>query len=152
MPVKLKISFSSGADTIVKVMNDVNNQLYTFNFTRQPTAVVFDPDYDIVLKVANTIGVKEISSVLPGKFELYQNYPNPFNPSTIIRFKIEDLRFTTLKVYDILGKEIASLVNEKLKAGTYEVTLDGGNLSSGIYFYKLTAGNYIETKRMILMK
>ncbi|MCX6163852.1 MAG: T9SS type A sorting domain-containing protein, partial [Ignavibacteriae bacterium] len=158
IPIKLKISFTAGADTVIRVMNNINNQLFTFNFARQPTALVFDPDDDIVIKFATTIGVKEISTVVPGKFALEQNYPNPFNPNTIIRFKIKDLRFSTLKVYDILGKEIATLVNEKLKPGTYEVTFDarlhgqGSNLPSGIYFYQLKSDNFIETKKLILLK
>jgi len=88
---------------------------------------------------------------------LQQNYPNPFNPTTTIRFTISELRFTTLKVYDILGNEIATLVNEEKPAGEYEVefnSLSGEvrNLSSGIYFYQLKAGSFVETKKMILLR
>jgi|WetSurMetagenome_2_1015567.scaffolds.fasta_scaffold09436_2 aminopeptidase N len=152
IPIKLKISFTAGADTAIKVMNNLNNQLFSFNFTRQPTALVFDPDDDILIKFATTIGIKEISTVVPDKFELFQNYPNPFNPNTIIRFQIKDSRLVTLKIYDILGKEVATLINEKLKPGIYEATFYGGNLSSGIYFYQLKAENFIETKKLILLK
>ena len=98
----------------------------------------------------------------PKEFSLSQNYPNPFNPNTTIRFTISDLRFTTLKIYDVLGNEIATLVNEELPAGEYEVefsakggTAFGGNalnLPSGIYFYQLRAGSFIQTKKMILLK
>ena len=88
----------------------------------------------------------------PISYTLYQNYPNPFNPTTKIKFQIMDYKFTTLKVYNILGKEVASLVNSNLKPGTYEVSFDGSMLSSGVYFYKLEAGNYISTKKMILIK
>ena len=86
------------------------------------------------------------------KFSLSQNYPNPFNPSTVIRFQIKDSRFVTLKVYDITGREIETLVNGKLNPGTYELKFDGSRLSSGIYFYTLTAGDFKETKKLFLLK
>jgi agmatine deiminase len=89
---------------------------------------------------------------LVNDYKLYQNYPNPFNPNTIIRFQIKDSRFVTLKVYDILGREIASLVNEKLNTGTYEIPFSGNLLTTGIYYYKLTAGNFTDVKKMILTK
>ena len=92
------------------------------------------------------------SSEVAGSYKLYQNYPNPFNPSSIIRFQIKDSRFVTLKVYDIIGKEIATLVNDKLQPGTYEVKFDGSKLASGIYFYTLTAGEFKESKKALLIK
>jgi hypothetical protein len=104
------------------------------------------------VKISQTTGIQSVSNIIINKFKLSQNYPNPFNPSTIIRFQIKDSRFVTLKIYDILGKEIETLVNEKLGAGEYESTFDGSNLSSGIYFYRLTADNFSDTKRMILIK
>ena len=79
-------------------------------------------------------------------------YPNPFSPVTHLGFGISNLGFVSLKVYDILGNEIKTLVNEIKPAGYYEVEFNGGNLSSGIYFYNLEAGSFIETKRMILIK
>jgi photosystem II stability/assembly factor-like uncharacterized protein len=98
------------------------------------------------------IGIKSISSEVPSSFSLSQNYPNPFNPSSIIKFKIKDSRFVTLIVYDILGKEVVTLVNEKLAPGTYEATFAGSNLTSGVYFYRLTTDGFSDTKRMILLK
>jgi|WetSurMetagenome_2_1015567.scaffolds.fasta_scaffold18299_2 hypothetical protein len=100
----------------------------------------------------STYGIKQISELVPTFFSLQQNYPNPFNPSTIIRFQIKDSRFVKLIVYDMLGKKVATLVNEKLKAGEYEVTFDGSDLSSGIFFYQLETGNFSEVKKMILIK
>ncbi len=97
-------------------------------------------------------GISHGSNVVPDKFKLYQNYPNPFNPSTTIRYSIPNTQFTLLKVYNVLGKEIATLVNEKKPAGSYEVTFDNEGVSSGIYFYTLSAGNFSETKRMIFLK
>jgi hypothetical protein len=89
---------------------------------------------------------------LPTEFSLYQNYPNPFNPVTNIRFALPQEGFTTLKVYNMLGQEVANLMNEDLVAGTYEVQFDGTKLASGTYIYRLTSGNYMETKKFILMK
>ncbi len=99
---------------------------------------------------------------LPIAFSLSQNYPNPFNPSTTIKYQIPDLpagrqelSFVTLKVYDVLGKEVATLVNEEKPAGKYEVEFRIAviyELSSGIYFYQLRAGNFVETKKMVLLK
>jgi hypothetical protein len=89
---------------------------------------------------------------VPAEFELYQNYPNPFNPATHVRFEIPDLRFVSLKVYNVLGREIATLVNQELKPGTYEVEWDAANFPTGVYFCKLTIEDFIETKKMILNK
>lgn len=88
----------------------------------------------------------------PGKFELEQNYPNPFNPSTTIRFTIPEKSLVTLKVYDILGREISTLVNEVKDAGTHTIKFAGQDLPSGMYLYTLTAGNYTSTKKMMLVK
>jgi hypothetical protein len=93
-----------------------------------------------------------LSSEIPNSISLSQNYPNPFNPSTTIRYSIPISEFVTLKIYDVLGNEIVILVNEDKPAGSYEVEFDAAVLVSGIYFYKLQAGNFIEMKKMILMK
>lgn len=88
----------------------------------------------------------------PNNFTLNQNYPNPFNPSTTITFSIPSKQFVTLKVFDILGIEIASLINEELTAGSYNKNWNPSNISSGVYFYQLKAGNFSQTKKMILTK
>lgn len=88
----------------------------------------------------------------PSKYNLEQNYPNPFNPTTNILFSVPKDGFTTLKIYDVLGNEVATSFNEFVKAGFYNVAFDGSKLSSGVYFYKLTSGSYSETKRMMLVK
>ncbi|MFZ4590690.1 MAG: Omp28-related outer membrane protein [Ignavibacteria bacterium] len=87
-----------------------------------------------------------------GSYSLSQNYPNPFNPTTNIKFSIPKNSETSLKIYDVLGNEVNTYFNEFLNAGTYSVEFDGGNLASGIYYYKLTSGNFTETKRMMLVK
>jgi len=85
-------------------------------------------------------------------YRLAQNYPNPFNPETRIGFRIRDAGFTSLKVYDVLGREVATLVEGKIDAGNHEVTFDGSNLPSGVYVYRLMSGSYQESKKMLLMK
>jgi len=95
---------------------------------------------------------EELEEYVINSYALEQNYPNPFNPSTGIRYEIGDTRFVTLKVYDVLGREVAVLVNEQLSAGSYEVEFDAESLTSGIYFYKLQSGSFIESRKMMLIK
>jgi hypothetical protein len=112
--------------------------------------------------IAEVIGINPISTIVPDRFNLYQNYPNPFNPVTKIRFEIPATLsfphapsgnpYISLKIYDILGKEIQTLVNEQLQPGTYEIKFDGGNLTSGIYFYQLKSEYFTETKKLVLLK
>ncbi|HZW38123.1 MAG TPA: T9SS type A sorting domain-containing protein [Ignavibacteriaceae bacterium] len=101
----------------------------------------------------NITGVNEkFDNSIPLEYNLYSNYPNPFNPSTMIRFSIPQSSFTTLKIYDIEGKEVASLLNEMKSAGNYEVTFNASQLPSGAYFYRIESGNFSSTKKMILLK
>lgn len=115
-------------------------------------------NYGTLLKTTNgggtgyTIGIQPISNEIPNKFSLSQNYPNPFNPVTKIKFQIPKSSNTKITIFDILGKEVMTLVDEKVNPGTYEFNFDGSKLASGIYFYNLTADNYIITKKMILVK
>jgi len=115
---------------------------------------VFKGIYDDlkVYSLANVTAVDDQNNSTPLKFELNQNYPNPFNPGTKIKYAIGSMQYTTLKIYDVLGNEVATLVNEEKPAGTYEVNFDASNLSSGIYYYQLKAGSFIQTRKMILMK
>ena len=99
-----------------------------------------------------SIGIKTISTEIPERFSLSQNYPNPFNPSTKIRYDLPKNGFVKLVVFDELGHEIVTLVNEKETAGTYEVTFNASHYSSGVYFYKLNTDNISETKKMLLIK
>jgi len=121
----------------------------------------------IYRSIESTIGVRKIGSVVPKEYSLYQNYPNPFNPTTKIEFEIPlsplNERSTTrlvegvgglitLKIYDILGREITVFVNDRLEPGSYEIEWDGSNYPSGIYFYQLTANSFRESRRMVLVK
>jgi len=114
---------------------DENDEVY---YKRNPTG--------------NSIGIHIVGSEIPMWFSLYQNYPNPFNPSTKIKFALPTSSFTNLAIYDMLGREIETLVHEQLNAGTYEVDWDGDKFSSGVYYFQITAGDFTETKKMILVK
>jgi hypothetical protein len=94
----------------------------------------------------------EITNEVPTDYSLSQNYPNPFNPSTKIEFKIPQAGFVNLKIYDLLGREVKTLLNEEMQAGNYTIDFNASTLSSGIYFYTLNAGEFISTKKMILLK
>jgi photosystem II stability/assembly factor-like uncharacterized protein len=120
--------------------------------------------YSRIIRTTNggePIGIKPISTEIPNMFSLFQNYPNPFNPTTKIKFSLPAVGerhsasggfHTTLIIYDALGREVQTLVNEKLSPGTYEVNFDGSSLSSGVYFYRVTAGDFTDTKKLILLK
>jgi len=98
------------------------------------------------------IGITNISTAVPDKFVLYQNYPNPFNPSTKIRFDIPKSSLVKLVVYDMLGREVAVLVNSKIKPGSYEYQWDGSDLTSGVYFYRIQTAEFTQIRKMILIK
>jgi len=94
----------------------------------------------------------EDEAVTVTKFELEQNYPNPFNPATSIQYAIGSKQFVSIKVYDLLGNEVAKLVSEEKPAGSYKIDFDASNLSSGIYYYRIVTGSFTDTKKMILLK
>jgi hypothetical protein len=103
------------------------------------------------------INVNNEHNNIPEKFALYQNYPNPFNPFTVIKYDVpKNVKRQTsnvkLIVFDVTGKEIATLINGEREPGTYEVTFDARNLPSGVYFYKITAGEFTDTKKLVLIK
>jgi len=101
---------------------------------------------------APIIGVNPISTETPSSYSVSQNYPNPFNPTTKINFALPKSGLVSLKVYDITGKEVATLLNEVKNVGTYSVDFNAANLSSGIYFYKMSVNGYSEVKKMSLIK
>ena len=106
-------------------------------------------DFDGTYEYSNEVTI-ELSQ--PDSYLLNQNYPNPFNPSTIISWQLPESKFVTLKIYDVLGNEVASLINEEKPAGNFEVEFNATALSSGIYYYKLVAGDFVDVKKMILLK
>jgi hypothetical protein len=102
--------------------------------------------------LSDVISIQNISTEIPSKYSLGQNYPNPFNPMCNVQFTMCNEGKVKLIVYDIMGRDVQTLVNEKLNAGTYEVKFDGSGLPSGVYFYKLITEGFTETKKMLLIK
>jgi len=150
MPVQLKITTSFG-DTTVTVFNNLMNQSFLIEVNGTVSSLQFDPN-NLILKAASVaVGVDDEKFSL-NKFELFQNYPNPFNPKTVIRYQLPAKVFVTLKIFDALGRQAAVLVNEENEAGSHQVDFDASNLSSGIYFYVLHAGDFISSRKLILLK
>jgi hypothetical protein len=143
----------------VVTSTDVDTLIYGLNF---PAGMAFNASGELFIsnKVSGKItkvtgipvGVENEIKSFPKEYNVSQNYPNPFNPTTKIKFQIVEQGNVSLKVFDILGKEVATLVNEELSAGTYEATFDASGLTSGIYFYRLEAGSFVETRKMIYLK
>lgn len=145
MPVEVKIS-TLVADTTFLVQNNQINQTFQFIVRGMPTSLTFDPNNKI-LKAKSGDGIRETV-----RYFLAQNYPNPFNLGTTIEYEILHFVNVSLKVYDILGREVKTLVNEKQKPGKYKVFLSSERLSSGVYFYVLSAGDFREAKRMVIIR
>ncbi len=106
----------------------------------------------LTIKYSQTVGIHQTSSEIPDRFELKQNYPNPFNPKTVINYELRVTSQVSIKVYNSLGEEAGVLVNEKQNPGSYSVDFDGSGLTSGVYFYRLDAGNFTDVKKMMLIK
>jgi aminopeptidase N len=164
MPIQVKVNFASG-DTLITVFNNAQVQNFNIAVNGMPTSISFDPN-NWILKNLNSIEIDVEDEITPNTFTLEQNYPNPFNPTTKIRYTISTTplnpsplqeagngeMFVTLKVYDILGNEVAILVNKEQLPGVYDVDFDAANFTSGVYLYQLQMNNFIETKKMILLR
>jgi hypothetical protein len=155
--------YASGNGGVFRSRDD-DSAFVNFNFTYSANQIISAGTYKIFVAVSGTsnggvwiydepwFGIQKIGNEIPNKFELMQNYPNPFNPLTNIRFTISELSHVKLFVYDIQGREIQNLVNRELYPGTYEVDWNASNHPSGVYFYKLTAGDFSETRKAVLIK
>jgi hypothetical protein len=143
----MRISFVNGSGTTTnsKTYSFVDNNLSSGKYQYRLKQIDFDGSFEY----SNIIDI-EISS--PDIFNLAQNYPNPFNPTTNIQYALRSGQFVSLKVYDVLGNEVATVVNEEKPAGIYEVNYNAANLPSGVYLYQLKAGEFIKTKKMILLR
>ena len=172
-PLSVFIKVPESWEYALKIQGEAIDTLNVFkNDSGTVVLAKIIPDGGIVSLFKMSInGVEDPADIIPGEIQLFQNYPNPFNPNTIIKYSVDSRQFVSLKVYDILGNEIAILVNEEKTAGTYEVEFSYGlnhrALPSGVYFYQLRAGNssaglpagrqgsgqgFVETKKMILTK
>ena len=141
-----KIGFIKGHGTTTKVSE------YSFTDNTASGRVYYrlkQLDFDGTSKYSKVV---EVNLSKPISFSLNQNYPNPFNPSTVISYSVPEKSFVSLKVYNVLGKEVASLVNNQEEAGIHQVNFNAMNLSSGIYFYTIRAGNFTATKKLMLLK
>lgn len=126
-----------------------------YRIRAQDYAGLYSPDYSIVVTIT-AYGIwykrKADIAVAPLQFRLFESYPNPFNPSTTIGYSLPDQGYVTLRVYDVLGKEIATLVNEEKPAGEYSVVWNAENFSSGVYYYRLSVGSFTQTRKMLLLQ
>jgi len=150
----------SGIQKWVKESINLNayiNQNVKFRFTMytdtgEPGDGFYYDDFKVVNYTNSVTGVTNLSGEVPAKFNLYQNYPNPFNPVTNIKFDVAKASFVKMYVYDVLGREVETLVSSEMAAGRYEVNWNASSLNSGIYFIKLSAGDYTDIKRVALVK
>jgi len=157
MPIQIRVK-TDIKDTTFTLFNDQLNQVFNIEVTGNPILLYFDPK-NWILKKVNSITSVDDKTNIDFSFSLEQNYPNPFNPVTTIKYSIPKLKASTLSnqnvvlsVFDVLGKDVALLVNEHKTAGNYKVNFDASSLANGIYFYQLRFGNFTQTKKMILMK
>jgi len=131
---------------------NIKVRFYLYTDSGQPGDGVYIDDIRVIEYKDVATGISQNGNEIPKTFSLEQNYPNPFNPSTKIKFNIPSNQFVTLKIFDLSGREMTSLVNESLQPGYYEVQWNANNFASGVYFYKITAGNFEDTKLMLLVK
>jgi hypothetical protein len=126
---------------------------FSVSFSNDSVGFILSTDA-MLMKTENggTVSLVNISNIIPHAFSLHQNYPNPFNPVTNIKFDIPKSSYVKLRVYDLMGRELAALVNENLKPGSYQYQWDGSALASGVYFYKLETESFTETKKMLMLK
>jgi hypothetical protein len=148
----ITLSLGDTAEVVLALVYGLGaNNLSSITVLRYNTYVA-DTTYFSIVSPASTTGILPENDGNPNSYELNQNYPNPFNPSTKISWQSPVGSWQTLKVYDVLGKEVATLVNEFRTAGSYEIEFNAVQLSSGVYFYKLSTGSFTQTKKLILMK
>jgi aminopeptidase N len=150
MPVEIQIDFEDGSDTLAKVMNDTNFQIFEFTFNRKPIDLLFDPQRNILLKHATTVvGIKGINK--ESGFELKQNEPNPFKESTHIKYSIPQSSQVKISVLDSFGHILFIPLNKEQERGSYDLLFSNEIYAPGVYYYKMEAGNFIQTKKMIIL-
>jgi aminopeptidase N len=145
MPFDLKINTTSG-DTVLRSFNNNIEQSFTYTVNGFPKLITFDPENKILKDKQGDVPIEIVG------YELNQNYPNPFNPNTNINYEIAGNVNVKIVIYDVLGRQQAVLVNTKQKAGKYSVIFDSKNFASGVYFYRITAGDFTSVKKMVLVR
>ncbi|MCX6163525.1 MAG: T9SS type A sorting domain-containing protein, partial [Ignavibacteriae bacterium] len=141
-------------DTTYTVKSVMDYNFGVIDVTQNDFTVLVYDNLNVLIdsvRLHKTSGIENNIEIIDG-FKLYDNFPNPFNPTTNIKYQIANNKYVVLRIYNVLGKEVETLVNEKQSQGTYEFKWDGSNYPSGIYFYKLTSEGFSGTKRMILLK
>ena len=151
MPLEFKLTTASG-DKIIRLNQTSNNETFYLDITEPVTSLKFDPNSWILARLRSITVDTERDEEIPIKFNLEQNYPNPFNPVTTIMYQIPAESHVIIKVYDMLGKEITTLVNSNKSAGSYELKFDARSLVSGVYYCSLQSGDFIQTKKLLLLK
>jgi aminopeptidase N len=150
MPIKIRAYYGTG-NTTFSVWDSVRTQVFRLPLASVPDSVVLDPDGWILKQIVsppNSVGDEQ----QPVTFQLFQNFPNPFNPTTNIQFSISSRQLTILKVYDVLGREVGTLLNETKQPGTYTVQFDARALASGVYWCRLYAGGLVDTKKLVVLR
>ncbi|MBK7159609.1 MAG: T9SS type A sorting domain-containing protein [Ignavibacteria bacterium] len=150
--MKLETSADKFADTPLELQQSKSIfKTKVFSFDGKKNIELTNSDYNSIEGVTGKLTNESITNI-PAEYALAQNYPNPFNPETKINYELPIANYVTLKVYDMTGKEIMTLVNEKQNAGRYTAIFNGANLASGMYFYKITAGEFTFVRKMVLIK
>jgi len=152
MPIQLTVNTENGVENF-SIVNNLQTQVFQLPLNGKPISIQVDPN-NWLLKNILALNFEPSLVITPSSFYLFQNYPNPFNPSTVISYRLSVIGKVSLKIYDLLGKEVATLVNKEQQPGVYnsQFSISNFQLPSGVYFYTLKAGEFIETKKMILLK
>jgi aminopeptidase N len=148
MPVQIKIS-TTAKDTIITLFNNQQNQSFTFIIGGEPTGFIFDPNNFIL---EDSFIEDPFNLDIPKNFTLLQNFPNPFNSTTKIRFQTSARENVVIKIFDLLGNEIETIFNQEIEAGIHGINFNASSQASGVYFYRMYAGDFIGNKKMILLK
>lgn len=154
-PERLGLTFPTGTEVTITAVPDSGYQFVEWQGdvtgTDNPTAITVSGKKDVTAVFGPLTDVDE-SITIPLEYSLKQNYPNPFNPSTTISFSLKQSGLTTLVIYDVLGRKVSTVVNREMSAGSYNINFDASRLSSGIYYYQIKSGDFLATKKMMLLK
>jgi len=145
-------AYVGGKGRMSTAINQSGMSMLAFQDNRNDAGGMYAQNINFDGSFGAPTGITNLGGVTPEKYTLSQNYPNPFNPSTTIKFEVAKNSFVSIKIFDLLGREVKSLVNDNLNKGSYEINFNASELSSGVYFYKMTGGDFSQIKRMMLLK